>query len=228
MIPGWRKNYLKYRSYLLSVVGRYRERADIKAYLEILLSLVTISIFAFFALKPTLLTIAQLLKDIDSKNETLAKMNEKIQSLANAQALYDQERNKIELLRVAIPENPAPDVFLRQLEGLSAKYQTPITALKLGNALILGDETTARQNEESGTALPEGAGQLTFSLNTSTDIANYLSLSNFLTDMENLRRPVKIDSFDFNSSGGIEGKALVLIVSGKVPYLNQEGLVLEK
>lgn len=228
MIPSWRRNYVKYRTYLLSIIGRYRERADVKAYLEILLSLATISIFAFFALKPTLLTIAQLIKDIESKNETLSVMNQKIQNLAKAQALYDQERSNIQLLKVAIPENPAPDVFVRQLEGLSAKYQSPIAALKLDKVVILGDEITVAGGEEEGSPLPDGSKGLTFSVSTTAEPALYLSLSNFLSDIERLRRPVKIDSFDFTSSEGTEGNTLILVISGKVPYLNQTANTTEK
>ena len=81
MNQSWRREYLRYKSYFLNVMGRYKERADVKVYLEILLSLATISVFAIFALRPTILTIAGLLKEIETKKETLAKMDEKISNL---------------------------------------------------------------------------------------------------------------------------------------------------
>src|SRR3972149_11044320 len=98
MNPGWRNNYLRYKSYFLNVVGSYRERADIRVYLEILLSLVTVSIFSIFALRPTLLTIAHLTREIQSKQQTLKTMEDKIGNLGQAQSLYDRERAKIALL----------------------------------------------------------------------------------------------------------------------------------
>src|SRR3989304_278866 len=102
MNPGWRGNYLRYKSYFLNVVGQYRERADIKAYIEILLSLATISIFAVFALRPTLLTIAELIKEIDTKKQTLIKMEDKIENLSSAHTLYDRERSRINILLTSI------------------------------------------------------------------------------------------------------------------------------
>ena len=91
----WKKNYVRYRSYFLDIAGRYKERTDIRVYLEILLSLTTISIFSIFALRPTLLTIGGLIKDIEAKKATLVKMDEKMKNLSQAQNLYDQEREKI-------------------------------------------------------------------------------------------------------------------------------------
>ena len=108
MYPGWRNNYLRYKTYFLNVLGRYRERADVRVYLEILLSLTAISIFSVFALRPTLLTIAELIKEIESKKLTLTQMEEKINNLSQAQTLFDRERGKIVLLdtsKTSIPNS---------------------------------------------------------------------------------------------------------------------------
>jgi len=40
----------------------------------------------------------------------------KMKNLSQAQNLYDQEREKITLLEIAIPPNPSPNIFLRQIE----------------------------------------------------------------------------------------------------------------
>ena len=81
MAGGWRSNYLRYRSFFLNIYNVYKRRPDLKMFMEILLSLGTISFFAAFALRPTALTIVDLLEQIDEKETTIEKMDQKIQNL---------------------------------------------------------------------------------------------------------------------------------------------------
>lgn len=224
MRPGWRKNYLRYKSYFLNVAGQYRERADIKVYLEILLSLATVTVFSVFALRPTLLTIAELIKEIEAKNKTLTILDSKIQDLSQAQSLSDQQRTNLSLLHIAIPQDPSPDIFARQIEILSQKHQTPITSFNLGKALILGDETpktpTSQEKPQDSKTISQ-VEELTFSLQTEVNITNFTSSSNLLSDLEQLRRPVKIESFTFNSveNKNEREKNIIFVVNGILPYL---------
>jgi Tfp pilus assembly protein PilO len=66
--------------------------------------------------------------------------------------------------------------------------------------------------------LPEGAKSLTFSISVNGD---YPQLSRFLSELENLRRPIKIDNSGLSSAQTEEGSELVLLVSGRAPYLGQ-------
>src|SRR3989304_7020767 len=135
MDTGWRKNYLRYKSFFLNILTQYRERSDWKAYLEILLSLTTVSIFSIFALRPTILTIAELIRQIEEKKDTVSQMDAKIQNLSKAQTLYDRQRpNIIPLTETAIPKNSNSDIFARQIEGLSSSNQVGISLLSLGKA----------------------------------------------------------------------------------------------
>ncbi|MEJ2441504.1 MAG: hypothetical protein P8Y06_01110, partial [Patescibacteria group bacterium] len=95
MALGWRKDYLRYRSYFLNIVGVYKQRKDLRMFLELLLTLVTVSFFAAFALRPTLLTIIELLKEIDTKEETLTKMSTKIQEIRKKLDKLEKEANEL-------------------------------------------------------------------------------------------------------------------------------------
>lgn len=219
MNQSWRRDYLRYKSYFLNVMGRYKERADIKAYLEILLSLVTISIFAIFALRPTILTIAGLLKEIETKKETLAKMDEKISNLSRAQVLFDQEQQNVNLLKGSVPTNPVPDVFARQIEGLSIRYSVPITKISLDKATILGLQAAPPQTEtKNKVPFPQGTSELLFSITFTVGIEEYQSLTNLLSDLEKLRRPAKIDKLVMNASKEGNNTLLLLAIEGRIPY----------
>ncbi|OGM68579.1 hypothetical protein A2962_00740 [Candidatus Woesebacteria bacterium RIFCSPLOWO2_01_FULL_39_61] len=219
MNQSWRREYLRYKSYFLNVMGRYKERADVKVYLEILLSLATISVFAIFALRPTILTIAGLLKEIETKKETLAKMDEKISNLGRAQVLFDQEQQNVILLNSSIPPNPIPDVFARQIEGLSIRYSVPISKISLDKATILGLRATAPKTDAKNMEpFPEGTNELPFSITFTVNIEEYQSLTNLISDLEKLRRPAKIDKLVMNTSREGENVLLSLAIEGRLPY----------
>jgi hypothetical protein len=219
MYTNWRKNYFRYRAHFLNVVDNYSKRPDIKTYLEILLSLATISVFSIFALRPTLTTIAELLKEIEIKEEVIMKMDDKIQDLSRAQALFDAQRENIRLLEGAIPINPEPDTIARQIEGLSAKHGVQITNMTTGKALVLGQENTKLETAKDKDIQP-AVGIMSFSVNATERVDNYRPLLNFLSDVETLRTPAKINILNFNSSG-LEGESLLLVLNGDLPYLRK-------
>lgn len=227
MNPSWRKNYLRYKSYFLNVAGRYRERADIKVYLEILLSLATVTIFSIFALRPTLLTIAELIREIDTKSETITEIDAKIDDLNKAQRLKDQQQANIALLKIAIPQEPSPDIFARQVEVLTQKHQAPLSSFSLGKSLVLGEgapkPSTAGGNE-NGSQSKIQSNELSFSVQTRVSITEYAKAASLLGEIERLRRPVGISSFTFSSAENKEEgeKELIFTVTGYLPYLRSE------
>ena len=100
---GWRGQYLRYRDFFLNIWSVYRRRKDVMAFLEILFSLSTISIFSLLALRPTLLTIAQLVKDNQAKEASIAKMDDKIKNLGIAQGILSRDAANINLVESAVP-----------------------------------------------------------------------------------------------------------------------------
>lgn len=213
MGPAWRSNYSRYKRLFLTFFSRYRERQDVKMFLEILLSLITISLFSLLALRPTLITIAELIIDIESKKETVVVMDAKIEDLGRAQKLYDQEIRRIKLLEDSVPKEPAPEGFIRQIEGLSAKHAVGIISMSLEEVIILGKESPAQK--------ADNAEQLSFSVSTSAD---YPQLYSFLKDLEKMRRPLNVHSLSVSTSTTKEKTFLVLVVDGISPFLRKEFL----
>lgn len=221
MNPGWRLNYYRYKSFFQNIMSKYREKADIRAYIEILLSLATISVFAIFALRPTLLTIASLIKEIESKEQTLEKMQSKIENLTNAQNLYDRERSKINILLNSIPDKPQPEVYARQIEGFSGKHDLSILEITTDEAVILGKNVgLSKKNEKGLQPLPEGSSSLSVSATYTTSLDRYISLSNLISDLEKLRRPAKFDNIRIKTTTDKEEKTkiLELLIEARLPY----------
>jgi hypothetical protein len=219
MALGWRKEYIRYKSYFLNISRIYKEREDLKIFLEIILSLVAISFFGLFAIRPTFLTIAQLIKDIKNKEETIVKMDLKIGNLQTAQKVLEEEAGKISVLDSSIPTIPQPDIFVRQIEGLALENSVTIMGIAINGIVIKGNQTpNTDQKSNEVSPLPDGANGMGFSLSTT---GNYQNLVSFIEKCQLLRIPVKIDIWGINLSKTEGGNILSLIITGRVPYLGQ-------
>lgn len=205
MALGWKKDYLRYKSFFLNVLAIYKQRTDLHLFSEILLSLITILLFGIFALRPTLLTIAQLVKDIRGKEATLALMDQKINSLNRARAILAENEVEIQILEKVVPQIPEPDTLIRQIEGLISQNSVRLLGLSF-DAINLKDQSS-----------PEANPALNFSLSLD---GNYQTLSNLSRQLSQLRIPVRLDASKLNVIKTATAKSLNLIVSGQVPYLS--------
>jgi len=204
MALGWRKDYLRYKSYFLNILNLYERREDLKMFLEIILSLVTISFFSIFALRPTFLTISTLLKEINTKKETVIKMDTKIKNLQTAQNILSQESVRIPILKLSVPQFPQPQNFVHQIEGITSTAQVEVLGIRVDETQLKGDLPVKDQ------------GEMSFSVSATGSFQNLFS---FLKNLENLRSPVKINVLGISLAKQEAGNVLTLVVTGKVPYL---------
>ncbi|MBI2066215.1 hypothetical protein HYT60_01805, partial [Candidatus Woesebacteria bacterium] len=182
MALGWRKEYIRYKEYFLNVLTIYKQKEDLRMFLEILLSLATVSFFGTFALRPTLVTIAALLTEINSKEEIVVKLDTKIQNLSLAASLVESEAVRLPLIEEAVPAAASPETLVRQVEGLAAKNGVNLLGVSLGQVTLLGEVKKAPP-EEGITPLPEDALGIPFSISLS---GSYPQLLGFLADLEKL------------------------------------------
>jgi hypothetical protein len=216
MAPNWRKEYSRYQILFAKVLEVYRKRPDVKTFLELVLTLSTVLVFVVFALKPTVITIVQLLKDIKTKETLIAQMDTKIKALATAQSLFTQEARRISLVTKSVPEQALPENFTRQLEGLAQKDAVTLSGVSI-NELTLFGKSLQKVNQKDVTFL-QGAGEVLFSANTTAD---FTALLPFLKDVEKLLRPVVFDSLSVTALVNLETKTINMAITGKIPFLSK-------
>lgn len=215
MAGGWKTDYARYRGYFQNAITTAQKKQDVKMFLEILLTLTTIIIFVSLALRPTLITISELVKDIDSKQDVIDQMDVKLSSLRQAQTLLDQEARKIALLDTAVPTQPEPDKFAVQVEGAAAYNQTQFMGLSIDELVLLGkDKKVARSQDAQN--LPQGANGIVFSFNNQGEFFN---LQNLISYLENMRRPIQIDTLNINRSVTELAEFISITITGQAPYL---------
>lgn len=190
----WYRHYSKYRSYFSNSLSSMKNKDEIKAYLEILLSLATIIIFSIFALRPTLITIAKLYKDIDYKSEVITKMDSKIENLKIAQDYLNRSSQSLTKLSEAVPDGPQPESTYRQFEGINSN-NLPITYLNINKADLLKTPTSM-----------EGSIGISLSFN-----GNFPEIIYFVESIEKLRRQISLSSLVISTQNTkIEDDAKIL------------------
>lgn len=215
MASGWKSSYFRYRELFLNVSSLYKKRADLRAFLEIVLSIVAVIIFIMFAIKPTALTIISLMQQIKEERITLSALTKKVNDLQKANVLLSQSQNYLKDIEIAVSSAPSPDLFAKQIQGISAKNGVELSGVAINDVILVGSPKTSRASANIK-PLPEGATEMEYSISIKGNFAN---INSFLKDLEKLRVVSVIDGITINSSVTDSGRVIVAVISGRVPYL---------
>lgn len=181
----------RYRRYSKSLQLLYQSKKA-KAYTGVVLTIFAISFFTFFTIRPTLITIAGLLKEIEDQNAISEKLDDKILSLNKAQEEYHQVEDKLYLIDEALPENPDFPALLKQVEALAKVNGLEYSTLDYSEIRL----KESKENDPPDVASPvKGTGEIGFNLTTS---GPYENLTAFINDIYNFRRLTLTNSFNVN------------------------------
>lgn len=180
------------------------------------LTVFTVSFFLVVAIRPTILTIAKLSREIKEKELADKQLDEKIKSLVEAQKIYAQYSQKIAMLDEALPQRSQFPAFAYFLEQVGDSLQITLDSLSFGKIEIIG-KPAAVQNKDN---VPYS--KISFSVSTS---GNYQNLKTFMETLENYRRLINIEATNFSEIKQKEesspGQTLSLILSGSA-YFEKE------
>ena len=218
MANNWKNDYMRYKDFFLNVLQVYYAKPNIKIYLELILSLTTIIIFSIFAIKPTILTIIELNKEIQTKENTIAEINQKLIDLQKANDIMQSESEKLARIETAIPSSASPENIILEMERLANKNSLQILNLSMSEVTIMGNEKLKKKGADNLEKLPLEADELPFNVSLS---GSYQNLVLLISDIENQIRPVKIDSLTINTSTTEEGKVLILTVAVRLPFVKK-------
>jgi Tfp pilus assembly protein PilO len=197
------EEYDVYRKYIKNIASFYKKRSDIRAYIELGLSLLAIIVFLIFAIQPSVTTIAEKINEIQTKQETVSKLDQKIALLETANSLLQNESSTLALLDEAVPFGSKPEEYLLQIDALAIRNGLTLTSA--------GIETTPLTipTEQS---TPPSIAWFPYSVTVNGE---YEELFAFLEQVESLRRPIRIVSVNFEDS---ITEGLRLSIEGEIPY----------
>ncbi len=199
----------------LQRLNQFYQNEEVKTYFNLVLSLLAISFFIAFAIRPTLTTIAALAKEEKDQQEVAERLSKKLENLAEARKEMLAIKPRLDQVESALPDSPQAVLFLGQLEVLAnenhlqrdssqAKVNRPV---KKSNEEDAGDQKKA----EAGSSIQ---AEVIFS-------GNWENTENFLKELKKLRRFNQIETLGIKKARG-QGDSLTLTLSLKAFYLEKD------
>lgn len=119
------------REQTASQLQQFYQKPIAKVSAELFATIIGVTLLAAFAIRPTLLTMSQLLKDIEDRRKTSDTLTKKIASLSTLSTEYPLLKNNIALLHTAIPNSADFDGFMRRLEKVASTHNLIISSLQV-------------------------------------------------------------------------------------------------
>lgn len=178
--------------------------------LELIFSILAVVFFAIFAVKPTLQTMSELIKEIEDKRALDEQLEQKIASLNTAQAQYQQFSSQLYLLDEAIPKTANLVEGLKIVEKIASANDLVIQGISIS---AVPDELIKAVEGNSKREL------LTFNVDLTGD---YLKIRQFVEDLMDSRRMMLVDQVSFSLGSNRYQKDLNAVVRVNLPYYLSE------
>ncbi len=192
---------------LSSALNHFYQNPVAKVSIELILTIGLVLFLGVFAVRPTLLTMSDLIKEIDDKKALDRKLAQKIAALASAQTEYLSLENRLSVLEEAIPSNPDVVRDLKILEKMASDSRVIITSVSIEELPkpILGELPFEKLNRST----------IVTKVNVSGD---YPTIRAFAENLKNSRRTFVIESISFNISEDREARQLRAQLTISMPY----------
>ncbi len=173
------------------------------SYFALTLSLVTLSFFGIFAIRPTLITAFSLMKQVTDLRKLYVDYENKIGSLIRAQSEYEQIRNDIPSINASLPTDSAFSKLAKTIEKFATQETFAINQFQIDAAPISNPASTGKIYSYGFTLVGTG---------------KYTSVSAFLSHIVNWKRIVSIKSLEFVQIGSSASAAIRLSLKGTTYY----------
>ena len=197
MAFNWQTEYHRYQHYF-SDLSHFAPTKKTKAYTGLVLSFFTIAFFLFFAIKPTIITIVGLNKEIKDKKVVIEKLDKKIQSLSDAQKIYLGIQDDLPLIDEALPKTSEIQTLIKQIEALATISNVNLDAAKYDEVVLSGTRgKTAVPPSEDTYSGPLPTNSIIYDTSVS---GSYDNLKTFLAGLGQIRRINVVTAFSCQNS----------------------------
>ncbi len=178
-----------------------------KASTELFLTIGLVLFLGAFAIRPTILTMSELIKEIETKKELDTALTKKIASLQTAQTQYMNIENEIVVLDQAIPEQPQIILGTKLIEKIAAD-----------NKVVIKNLSVSELPEDSDPLI--GFAQKSKQLvNISINITgDYVAIREFAETLRNSRKSFVIESVVFSLEEDRGSRKLSANITIGTPY----------
>lgn len=194
--------YSRYYTYIKPVI----QNPIVRSYVPYIFSLITITIFALFAIKPTVITILSLQKNLENNQKVLVALESKAQSLSEGKQNLDNLDQQVKAkIGVALPNQANVTTLIASLQ-IAAGQMASSSALQI-QPLTIYDGTA-----KSGlTTMSVSEVEFTYNLQ-----GPYPQLLQTLQNIRKSPRLIKISSISMSRQSD---NAVMMSVSGNAYFL---------
>ena len=194
------------------------QKPEIKASVEVILSVFAVAFLLLVAVRPTLATVAELRKKIEDYEIVNKKLSNKISQLTRAEENLKENSANLYLFEKAVPDNFAYANLAKRIEIVAIEEGVVLESLNFSRVDITGEEVTDEKKDKRESFL-EGEFLLIFSLN-----GEEVKIVSFLEKIEKLDRVMKLENVSIKK---VEDKELLggkLRAIGEITgyYLNSD------
>lgn len=175
--------------------------------LELLLSIGLVVFLGFFAIRPTLTTMSDLIKEIEDKQELNDQLSKKVAALSTAQTLYFSLEDRLPLLDQAIPSQPELIKSLKIIELLATESNVIIESMVVTS---IPDENPAEVSSAQLQRVP-----LPVTISVSGD---YLAIRAYVEALRSVRRSFVVDTVTFSIEENRGERKLRASITLNIPY----------
>ena len=177
---------------LFTALQKFYQRPVAQVSLELFLSISAVLFFAIFAIRPTLLTMSDLLKEIEDKEKLDKQFSQKIAALSTVQPLYLQLQDQLLVLDDAIPSSPQLIYSLKVIEKIASELRLVITSI---NVVEIPEEKDVEKEVITLTSFERIDVPLVISIS-----GDYPSMRQFVESLKEYRRSFVIDTIIFTTN----------------------------
>ena len=174
---------------------------------ELFLTIGLVLFLAVFAIKPTITTMSELIREIETKTKLEGDLTKKIAALQTAQTQYLNTLDQFPLLEEAIPAQPEIIMTAKIIEKIAAETQIVIQNLNF---------SSVPENTTKDVLFSQKSRQLLkISLSVTGD---YNSIRGFVESLRNSRKSFIVESIVFSLQEDRGGKKLSANLTIAAPY----------
>ncbi len=200
------------RKQLEEALNKFYHNPVAKVSLELFLTVVAIIFFAVFAIRPTLLTMSDLLKEIEDKDKLNKQLQKKVAALSTAQQEYQVHKKKLSLVDEAIPPNMQLIKSLKIIEKIASDKGLIISNLTLNQ---IPDEKQEAQITFRNIKRVDQIIELSV-------LGDYPSIRDFIEELQRSRRLMVVNFIEFGIKESRGTTTLEATMNISVPYFRTE------
>ena len=196
-----KSQYSRYFTY----IRPFTKLPIVRTYGSATFTLVVMTIFIFYAIKPTVETILVLQKKLEDSTQVLEKGNQKANNLSQGKANFEKlDPNIKATISQAIPDTVSLKSVVQTLEQVAKTHEASVSAIQIQPLIF----TTKKENQLGSIS------EVAFTFNAAGE---YTKLTAILQDLKSSARLISIDSVSLSKSD--EGNSLIMSISGKAYYI---------